>query len=218
MAFLAPLGAAGAAGAGAAAAGASTIAGTASALGAMSGVTAASLYTPLAAGISGGAAAAGTAAAATTGAGLTVGNIFGLIGSAFSAVGSIQQGNAAQAAAEYNAQLARQNSVLARQAAAEDERRHRVQSRKQLGAIRTGYGASGVTVEGSPSDILDESAIIAELDALTIRAKGAQAAGAFESSARVQTQLGKTAKKQSYFGAASSLLKGGANVYANWPI
>ena len=44
---------------------------------------------------------------------------------AMSAIGSMQQGNSANAAAQYNAQVANNNAIAARQAAGEDERRMR---------------------------------------------------------------------------------------------
>lgn len=176
-----------------------------------------------------GATLAGTATAA--GAGLSLSSILGIVGTGLQAIGQIQQGNAQAdvtsynaSTARYNAELARQNAVLARQKASEDERRFRVSSAKQLGRMRTGYAKGGVTIEGTPSDILEESAYIAELDALSIRHGGQREAMGYQSEATLygneaslMKRQGRTQRKQSYYGAASSLLKGGADLYANWP-
>lgn len=75
-------------------------------------------------------------------------------------------------AAEYNAGIADQNAVLTRQQYAEQERRYRDQSRLELGEIVARYGASGVTLDGSPMDVLEASARNAELNALTLRHEG----------------------------------------------
>jgi len=164
-------------------------------------------------------AAGGLAGATITGAtaattGLSAASILGLVGTGLNAIGQIQAGQAQQDAANYNAQIARQNAVLARQQAEEEERRFRVTSRKELGAMRTGYGASGVTLEGSPMDILEDAAYIAEIDALTIRQGGRQKAMSYTNQARLDKLRGKTQKKQAYFGAASTALMGGSKY---WP-
>jgi hypothetical protein len=75
-------------------------------------------------------------------------------------------------AAEYNAEVLRQQAVYARQQSAEQERRYNVQAQAQLGEIRARYGASGVTLEGSVMDVLQMSASNAALNALTIRHEG----------------------------------------------
>lgn len=93
--------------------------------------------------------------------------------------GELDQGEANAAAAEYSARTAKQRIRLSRQqrkyvgkAAAEEERVFRQQTAKELGEIRSAYGASGVTTEGSAMDVLEESAASAELDALRVRHAG----------------------------------------------
>ena len=51
----------------------------------------------------------------------------------------------------------------------ENERRQRVEAEKLLGAGRAAYGASGVDLQGSPLDVLQQNARTAELDALSVR-------------------------------------------------
>lgn len=98
-------------------------------------------------------------------------------------------------AADYNAALADQNAVLTRQAAAENARRLRVQTTKQLGSIRARYGASGVALSGSALDVLEESAAAAELDRLTVIHEGDVKAIAFDNEAQLNRMKSGSARK-----------------------
>lgn len=60
--------------------------------------------------------------------------------------------------ADQNRQLALQNGEIA----ADDQRR---ENRRTLSAIRAAYGASGLTQEGAPLEVLQDSAFEGELDA-----------------------------------------------------
>jgi hypothetical protein len=128
------------------------------------------------------------------------------------AAGSIQQGQAARSAANYNAQVAENNAAAARAQAAENARRQRVMNKKALGSIRAGYGASGVTLEGSPLDVLEESAMNAELDALSIEHAGLVRALGFQNDAALERFGGRNASRAGYMGAAAALLGGGARI------
>jgi hypothetical protein len=136
--------------------------------------------------------------------------IFTALGTAVQFIGANQQGKAAQAAANYNADIADQNAVLTREQTIEQERRARVESRKQLGLMRANYAASGVDIDGSALDVLEESAATAELDALTIRHGGELQEQAYRSEAAFQRFSGKQARKASRYGASGVLLQGSA--------
>jgi hypothetical protein len=135
------------------------------------------------------------------------------VSAALSAVGSIQQANAQSSAAKFNARMGEQNAILAEQQAAEDERLQRLKGRKAIGATRAGYGASGVNLEGSPQDILEESAAAIELDALKIRHEGQIRANAYRSGAALDRAQGSAARTSGYLSATSALLGGGIRVY-----
>lgn len=105
---------------------------------------------------------------------------FSALGSLASGIGQYQNGKSAAKAAKYNAKQAKTQARIYRllgdrqaqiieQRGAEEERRQRVVGYKALGAIRAGYGASGIDTSGSALDVLEESARNAELDALTVR-------------------------------------------------
>lgn len=134
------------------------------------------------------------------------------VGSAFQAVGAFRQGEAEAMAGEYNAQVAEQNSEMSRIQGIEDERRQRIQGAKALGSTRAAYGASGVTLEGSPLDVLEESARNAEMDALTVRHQGEMRTAAYKQEAEMSRIRGATAKANSFWTGASSLLMGAGQV------
>lgn len=88
-------------------------------------------------------------------------------------------------ASDYNAQLNLQNAEQFRLQYAENERRLRVKQAKERGAIRAGFGSSGLQITGSALDVLAEAAATHELDALTIRHEGEVKAIAEENDAKL---------------------------------
>mgnify|MGYP000855960130 CR=1 FL=1 len=134
------------------------------------------------------------------------------MGSAISAYGSLQQGEAGKAAADYNSQVAEENAVTARQQAKEQARRESISSEKLLGQMRAGYGASGVTMSGSAMDVLQESAANAELDRLTTLYAGDVKATAYKNESRLEKFKGNQAQTAGQIGAAAALLDGAAKM------
>jgi len=147
---------------------------------------------------------------------------------ALGAYGQIQAGQQAQAAANYNAAVARNNEIIAgRQAedalkrgqVAEDEQRRR--TRAMAGTQRAALAASGVQLDqGSPVDILSDTAQFGELDALTIRnnaereAYGYRVQGMnFGAEAGLQQSRASSAMTSAAIGAGSTLLSGAASAY-----
>jgi len=136
------------------------------------------------------------------------------------AVGAIQGARAASAAAEYNAKVAeadaivadqnRQNAIQTAAIAAEDKRR---ENRRVMASIRSSYGASGASMEGSPLDVLMDSATEGELDAQRIeqegRARGREAGMAVmgaQRSATLSRMEARNSRASGWLGAGSSLL------------
>ena len=144
-----------------------------------------------------------TGAAAGGGAGGGLFAALGAIAQAQYQAAAIQQSAyAAQAeaqAADYNAQLARQNATLARQQYGEEERRFRERGAKQIGAIRAQLGATNLSLEGSPMDVIEDTAANLELDALTIRHRGELEALGYESEAQLADFRAANARRQSSF-------------------
>jgi len=150
-----------------------------------------------------------------------------VIGTAFTAIGQIRQANAQASAQRYNAGLkqrevaiAEANADLTRQQTNENERRHRTLARKKLGSLRANLGASGVTIDGSALDVLEESAANAELDALTIRHEGKLKELSQRNqglTSRADSELLKSSASSTetsgYMSAAGTLLSGGTKAY-----
>jgi hypothetical protein len=139
------------------------------------------------------------------------------------AMGAIQQGNAASAAAGYNAKVAAQNAEMARRnadfAGAQGEQNVAaagMESKARLAAIEAEQGASGVDVGGkSFSQVRQSSSKLGMLNALNIRSEAARKAYGFQTDAvnyeaqgKLSKMQGKAAKTAGYINAASTILGG----------
>lgn len=131
---------------------------------------------------------------------------------AVQAVGAIRSANAQADAQENNARLADSEAAQTREQAAEQERRYRALAQKRLGSIRALYGASGLTMDGSPTDVLQESMANAEMEALDYRKAGENRAKSLESEANSSRKSAKQTRTAGYVSAAAGLLSAGARV------
>lgn len=138
----------------------------------------------------------------------TVSTVATVAATAIAAAGAIRQGQAAANAAEYNAELAEQNATASRQQAAANAAASDREARKRLGAIEATVGASGVAMEGSPLDILQESALNAELDRQNILYGGETRSRGYESTATLERYRGDEAETAGYMRAGSELIGG----------
>jgi parvulin-like peptidyl-prolyl isomerase len=145
------------------------------------------------------------------------GIVLGVAGLAMNAVGAISQGMAASKAADYNAAINARNAQIAQQQAQADAEAQQRQAYQRMGAIRAAYGASGVTPEGSPLDILANSASQAELDRQNILYKGKLRAIGYTDQSNLDAMQSDAAMTSGYIGAGSSLLTGGANIIRMYP-
>lgn len=98
-----------------------------------------------------------------------------------------------RASAQYNASVAKNNAIIsennalaaerdsqvARQQAQYEADRIRDRNRRIEGRARAIVGSSGITMEGSPEDVVLDSAIQGELDALLVKYLGALRSNAF---------------------------------------
>ncbi|MCR4346497.1 MAG: hypothetical protein NUV55_04755 [Sulfuricaulis sp.] len=134
-------------------------------------------------------------------------------GAGMQAVGSIASAKAKSQAADFNRDISLQNSEIAKQQTKADVISLRKKQYQQLGAIRAAVGASGVTMEGSPLEVLEESVIESTLDLQRAEYAGTLRERGYATDALLYGAEGKTAKTSGYFGAASSLLMGGARAY-----
>lgn len=108
-----------------------------------------------------------------------------LIGGAVGAIGSIREGQAREASANTNAAIAGYNRDVAlrnRGIVLSQSNADAIDANKELtrnlSTIRAAYGANGLALEGSPLDVINDTAKEKSLDVAKIRYKGdVQAAG-----------------------------------------
>lgn len=129
-----------------------------------------------------------------------------------SAFGSILQGSQEAAAANYNAAVARNNAITARRSAAADAAAQRRDTSKLLGSQAAAYGASGVLTEGSPSEVMAETARAGELEALKLLYGGDLEATNQEAQRRMFKQQARNSVLSGFLGAGSALASG----YSSW--
>lgn len=137
----------------------------------------------------------------------------GYAAAAVSAVSAIQQANTQKAASKYNEKLAENQAIGAEQEAAAAADRQRRNASKTIGSMQASYAASGVSAEGSPLEVLEESARNAELDRLTILWNGQSRAQGYQNTAELERSRGKNAMASGYLSAAGSAFKGFASAY-----
>ena len=135
-------------------------------------------------------------------------------GAGLNIFGAIQQGEDEKRAANFNADQAEREAIQTLTTAKEDERRLRAITRKEIGSMRANVGASGVTMDGSILDILQESAANAELDALSIKNQGEMKSTALRNDARMQRYYGETAGSRALLGALGGAVGGASQYYA----
>ncbi|MGH7964902.1 MAG: virion core protein, T7 gp14 family, partial [Candidatus Binatia bacterium] len=117
------------------------------------------------------------------------------------AVGYMQSASAESRAAKYNERVAQNNATIARTQGAIAEDQHRRKMVKILGHNRAAYGASGVTMEGSPLDVLSDVASQGELDAQIIRYNTEAKARGFQGTAGLESMRADDARTSGYLSA-----------------
>lgn len=160
-----------------------------------------------------------------------MGSIASVFSTAFGIFGSIMQGRQEKAMYNYQAQVAQNNAVIARQNAADaqaagaaEEQRRRMQTAQQVGGLRAGAGASGFDVGvGSFVDEFAATEMAGEMDALSIRNDYQRQAnnflrqsGQFTSDADMYKTAGKNAMTSGIIGAAGTVLGGLSTVDSSW--
>ena len=133
-----------------------------------------------------------------------------VIGAGVSAVSSMQQGKSAQNLANYNAQVAQNDAIAARQKAEFDARAQERQAKLFAGTQRASMAGTGGELLDM-GDVIDMSAEEAELENLAIRYGGEMGYRAGQQRATVSGFEGAVAKQKATGQAASSLLTGASS-------
>ena len=117
-------------------------------------------------------------------------------------------------AARHNAAMAERNKVITQQQTHAELLRQRRLASRAMGGIRAGYAASGVTLEGSPLDLLESSVAEAELDYQNIEYSGAVKSEGYEIDADLNRSRASNEMRTGYMNAASELLSGASKAYS----
>jgi len=125
------------------------------------------------------------------------------------------QAKSQQAWNEYNAQLAEREAKEAQEAAAYEESKFRKGGERLKARQRTLYAKAGVTPEGSPLEVMEQTASELEMDALMIRRGGQLGYQRYTAGAALERFAGKSAllrgratRRASRWGMAATGLSG----------
>jgi len=127
--------------------------------------------------------------------------------------GQQQAAKAGKNAAKLNAKESELQAEQARQQAKEDEQAFRLSFRRDQGRNRVAIGASGVKMEGSPLEVLQDNAAMAEQDAINIRRGGERQRSTFLRQASAFRQSGRATARAGRTQGAASLLSGAADTF-----
>lgn len=143
----------------------------------------------------------------------TIAIVASVASAGFGAVSAISQSKSQQKIAERNAQIAEQQAVQIEQEAAFEESLKRSQTQKLKARQRAAQGASGGAVDiGSDLLVLEETAVLGEIDALTIRYRGQVESGRARAQAGTDRFTGRVARQTGILKAGTSLLTGVTSV------
>ena len=135
-------------------------------------------------------------------------------GSAISAYGQIEEGKAAQKAANADALAKEEQARDAVNRGNIEQEKQRQKTQQMMGAQRAAMGASGAQADsGSFGNVLLDTATTGEQDAQTIRTNALRSAWGLETEADQTRWKGEQAKKASRYRAAGTILSGAGQAY-----
>ena len=139
------------------------------------------------------------------------------VGLVMGAVGQVQQGKQAKATAKYNAAIESQRAADTEERGRNEEARIRREGEGAKGRQIAQLAANGIEIStGSASDLIADTAMMTELDALTVRSNTEREAAGLRSSSESLLAQGSNAQSNANFGAAGSLISGAASVNSQW--
>ena len=137
-----------------------------------------------------------------------IGAIIGIIGLLVSAGSMVYSAQERKKAAEYTAKLAEEAGEESTAMAGIEAERHRDKIRRLQASQRASYAKSGVKLEGSPLEVLADTAAQADLDEMIIKHGGQAESSAYGAQAMLARMKGNSASTAGYLKAGSSLLAG----------
>ena len=164
--------------------------------------------------VTGASAAAGTAAAAAAGAAGSTGfNILSLLGAGLTGAGSIFQAQQAAQASQAQAQALERQADDRQRIAAFEANRLREEGERIGGRQRAGFLSSGVSIEGSPLDVISDTAAEVALDQDMIRRNAKMRADEFRYEAGLARSNARSQRIGGAIGAIAPFIDAGADMY-----
>jgi hypothetical protein len=142
--------------------------------------------------------------------------VVALAGTAVSVAGQASAASQQRKMGEYQAKVAEKQAIETAQAAEFEAGKERENTRKLLSMQRARYANAGVTFEGSPLLVMEQTAADAELDAQAIVWGGGVRAGGYQSQAGMSLWEGNTLYQAGMIKAGSTLLTGASKAYSSY--
>lgn len=133
-----------------------------------------------------------------------------VISAGVSAYGQHQQGQSAKQAAKFNARVQENEAKRIEMEGRESLRRKRQENRSRIGAARARLGMSGVTMEGSPLEVMADAAGKLELEALEESRQSKAQSQRLRTQAGITLWEGKQQARAGNIGAGATILSGAA--------
>ena len=134
---------------------------------------------------------------------------------AAAAAGTAYSADASRRSANISADIAADDARAAQMKARFEEDAHRQRVKKIISSQRALYGASGVSMEGSPLLVMEDTAAQGELDALAIRYGGEIESARKRSESSLLKMRARDIQTAGYISTGSSLLSGASSAYGN---
>ena len=134
------------------------------------------------------------------------------VGTAVTAYGQYQAGQAQERALNYQAAVQERNAQIARQNAEYDAQRQSARLRRAIGSQRAAVLASGIQMEGTALELQQDTVQQAEMDRLAILYGGEINYQNARSEAELSRMQGKAAGQAGATAAFGTILGGAANV------
>lgn len=142
--------------------------------------------------------------------------VLGIIGGVIGAMGSLQEANATASAADYNKEVANRNRAATLEQTESAIADKRLENRRQMATLRASYGASGLELDGSPLDVLEDTATEQAYDVAKIRYQGRMKAEGYREQAALFKLESKSAKTAGYISAGAQLISGIQTGLRDW--
>lgn len=134
------------------------------------------------------------------------------VGTGVAVKGSLDAAAASEKAGEFNEAVAKNQAQAESDKAAYEAQRIRKRNLVLLGKQRAAYAKSGVNLSGSALDVMFDSSMEGELDALAAQYTGATAAGFYRSKGQLARMEGDNAAAASRYHAYGTLLTGAGRI------